>query len=32
VQRMADGYEAVYQQILAERLTQNGHVRSLSRV
>lgn len=32
VQRMTDGYEAVYQQILAERFAQNGHVRSLSRV
>ncbi|HEY9669055.1 MAG TPA: glycosyltransferase family 4 protein [Coleofasciculaceae cyanobacterium] len=29
VERMTDGYEAVYQQILAER---NGHVPSLSRV
>ncbi|HAJ64015.1 MAG TPA: glycosyl transferase [Cyanobacteria bacterium UBA8543] len=28
VQRMTDGYEAVYQQILAERFSQNGHVRS----
>ncbi|OKH22678.1 glycosyltransferase family 4 protein [Chroogloeocystis siderophila] len=28
VQRMTDGYEAVYQQILAERFAQNGHVRS----
>jgi glycosyltransferase involved in cell wall biosynthesis len=32
VQRMTDGYEAVYQQILAERFAQNGHVRSLNRV
>lgn len=32
VQRMTDGYEAVYQQILAERFTQNGHVRSLIQV
>jgi glycosyltransferase involved in cell wall biosynthesis len=32
VQRMTDGYEAVYQQLLAERFAQNGHVRSLSRV
>jgi len=32
VQRMTDGYEAVYQQILAERFAQNGHARSLSRV
>jgi len=26
VKRMADGYEAVYQQILAERFAHNGHV------
>ncbi|MDP8964189.1 MAG: glycosyltransferase family 4 protein [Cyanobacteriota bacterium] len=32
VQRMTDGYEAVYQQILAERFAQNGHLRSLNRV
>jgi glycosyltransferase involved in cell wall biosynthesis len=32
VQRMTDGYEAVYQQILAERFTQNGHIKSLNRV
>lgn len=32
VQRMTDGYEAVYQQILAERFSQNGHVRSVTRV
>ena len=32
VQRMTDGYEAVYQQILAERFAQNGHFRSLIRV
>ncbi|MGQ9869584.1 glycosyltransferase family 4 protein [Leptodesmis sp.] len=25
VQRMTDGYEAVYQQVLAERFAQNGH-------
>jgi glycosyltransferase involved in cell wall biosynthesis len=31
VQRMADGYEAVYQQILAERFAQNGHVRNARR-
>ncbi|MEW6499333.1 MAG: glycosyltransferase family 4 protein, partial [Cyanobacteriota bacterium] len=31
-QRMTDGYEAVYQQILAERFSQNGHVRSQSRL
>lgn len=30
VQRMTDGYEAVYQQILAERFSQNGHLRSLA--
>jgi hypothetical protein len=29
---MADGYEAVYQQILAERFAQNGYVKSLNRV
>lgn len=28
VQRMTDGYEAVYRQILLERFLQNGHVRS----
>ncbi len=28
VQRMTEGYEAVYQQILAERFSQNGYVRS----
>ncbi|MBW4564827.1 MAG: glycosyltransferase family 4 protein [Mojavia pulchra JT2-VF2] len=32
VQRMVDGYEAVYQQILAERFAQNGHVRNLIQV
>jgi glycosyltransferase involved in cell wall biosynthesis len=32
VQRMTDGYEAVYQQLLAERFAQNGHARTLSRV
>lgn len=32
VQRMTDGYEAVYEQILAERFAQNGHIRSLSQV
>ncbi|MBD0345692.1 MAG: glycosyltransferase family 4 protein [Coleofasciculus sp. Co-bin14] len=32
VQRMTEGYEAVYQQILAERFEQNGHVRSLIQV
>ena len=30
VQRMTDGYEAVYQQILAERFSQNGHFRALA--
>jgi glycosyltransferase involved in cell wall biosynthesis len=29
VQKMTDGYEAVYQQILAEKLDQNGRLRSL---
>ena len=32
VQRMTDGYEAVYQQMLTQRFSQDGHVRSLSRV
>jgi glycosyltransferase involved in cell wall biosynthesis len=32
VQRMTDGYEAVYQQILAERVAQNGYVRNRMRV
>lgn len=27
VQRMTDGYEAVYQQVLQEKFSQNGHVR-----
>jgi glycosyltransferase involved in cell wall biosynthesis len=31
VQRMTDGYEAVYQQILAKRFEQNGYARSRSR-
>lgn len=31
VQRMTEGYEAVYQQILAERFAQNGHVRNRMR-
>lgn len=31
VQRMTDGYEAVYQQVLAERFAQNGHVRNAIR-
>src|SRR5919199_1324046 len=30
VERMTDGYEAVYQQILAERFAQNGHLQSSS--
>ncbi|MEH2464693.1 glycosyltransferase family 4 protein [Nostoc sp.] len=29
VKRMTDGYEAVYQQVIAERFSQNGHSRSL---
>lgn len=32
VQRMAEGYEAVYQQVVADRFSQNGHVRSLSAI
>jgi glycosyltransferase involved in cell wall biosynthesis len=32
VERMTDGYEAVYQKVLAERFAQNGHFRSLNRV
>ena len=32
VERMTDGYEAVYQKVLAERFAQNGHVKSLNRV
>jgi glycosyltransferase involved in cell wall biosynthesis len=31
VQRMTDGYEAVYRQILEKRFAQNGHVRNLIR-
>ncbi len=31
VQRMTEGYEAVYQQILAERFAQNGHFRNAVR-
>ena len=31
VQRMTDGYESVYQQILAEKFARNGHLRSLVR-
>lgn len=31
VQRMADGYEAVYRQVLEKRFAQNGHVRNLIR-
>ena len=30
VQRMVDGYEEVYQQILTERFVQNGHVHGLT--
>ncbi|MEI1373774.1 glycosyltransferase family 4 protein [Nostoc sp. UHCC 0926] len=29
VKHMTDGYEAVYQQVIAERFSQNGHSRSL---
>ncbi|MCC5600493.1 glycosyltransferase family 4 protein [Nostoc favosum] len=29
VEQMTDGYEAVYQQIIAKRFSQNGHFRSL---
>jgi glycosyltransferase involved in cell wall biosynthesis len=32
VERMTDGYEAVYQQILTERFAQNGHLKTSSRV
>ena len=32
VERMTDRYEAVYQQILADRFSNNGHVHSLSQV
>ncbi|HBB32756.1 MAG TPA: glycosyl transferase [Cyanobacteria bacterium UBA8803] len=32
VERMADGYERVYQKIIAQRLAQNGHIRGLARV
>jgi glycosyltransferase involved in cell wall biosynthesis len=32
VKQMVDGYEAVYQQILAEHFAQNGHIRSLAGV
>ncbi|MEH1941719.1 MAG: glycosyltransferase family 4 protein [Nostoc sp.] len=30
IEHMTDGYEAVYQQILAERFSRNGHFRSLT--
>lgn len=30
VQKMTDGYEAVYRQVLAERFAQNGHIKSLN--
>ena len=30
VERMTDAYEAVYQQIIAERFAQNGHIHSLN--
>jgi glycosyltransferase involved in cell wall biosynthesis len=29
IKQMTDGYEAVYQQVIAERFSQNGHFRSL---
>jgi glycosyltransferase involved in cell wall biosynthesis len=32
VQRMTEGYEAVYQQVVANRFSRNGHVRSLSAI
>lgn len=32
VQRMTDGYEAVYKQILGERFSENGHLKSVSLV
>lgn len=32
VEQMTDGYEAVYQQILAERFTQNGYIRSVIQI
>jgi glycosyltransferase involved in cell wall biosynthesis len=32
VQKMTAGYEAVYQQVLAKRFSQNGHIKSASRV
>ena len=28
VQRMVDGYEAVYQQVMSQRFAQNGHIQS----
>lgn len=32
VQKMTDGYEAVYRQVLAERFSQNGHIKSLNQI
>jgi glycosyltransferase involved in cell wall biosynthesis len=32
VEHMTEGYEAVYQQILADRFIQNGHAYSMSQV
>ena len=32
IKQMVDGYEAVYQQVMAERYAQNGHSRSLASV
>jgi hypothetical protein len=29
---MTDGYEAAYQKILAEKYSQNGHVKTLQRL
>jgi glycosyltransferase involved in cell wall biosynthesis len=29
IEQMTDGYEAVYQKIITERFSQNGHLRSL---
>ncbi len=32
VQKMTDGYEAVYRQVLAERFAKNGHIKSLNQL
>lgn len=32
VQKMTDGYEAVYRQVLAERFSQNGHIKSVNQM